>query len=332
MNAVKTFFLLGLLTVLLVWVGNLLGGQQGMIIAFIIAMAMNFFSYWFSDRIVLKAYKARPVSETEAPELYGMVSTLALQAGLPVPQVCIIAGPTPNAFATGRNPEHAVVAVTEGLLGLLNKRELQGVLAHELSHIKHRDILIGSIAATLAGAVMIMASMARYSAIFGGNNRDNRGGGNVVLLLLSFLAPLGAMIIQMAVSRSREYMADAGGASISHDPGALASALNKLDQYGRSMPMPVSPQTAHMFTVSPLHGGGLMSLFSTHPPIAERIARLQAMTTPSLPANGGEISDYSNLPGLSGPYDSKSSLRPAPGRKKSDRSDNYSEGRKIDWS
>jgi heat shock protein HtpX len=330
MNGIKTFFLLGLLTVLLVWAGNLLGGQQGMIIAFIMAMAMNFFSDWFSGRLVLRAYKARPLSEAEAPELYGLVSALALRAGLPVPQICIIPNPAPNAFATGRNPQHAVVAVTEGLLGLLDKRELQGVLAHELSHVKNRDILIGSIAATLAGAGLSVANMARYSAILGGNNRDNRGGGNAILLLLSFLAPLGAMIIQMAVSRSREYMADASGAAISHDPGALASALNKLDQYGKSMPMPASPQTAHIFTVSPLHGGGLMSLFSTHPPIAERIARLQAMTGPSIPAQGGEISDYSNLPLLSGQYDSRSALRPAAGKKKSD--DNYSGGGKIDWS
>ncbi|MDR1396941.1 MAG: zinc metalloprotease HtpX [Desulfarculales bacterium] len=332
MNGLKTFFFLGLLTLMLVWAGNLLGGRQGMIIAFIIAMAMNFFSYWFSDRIVLKAYKARPVSQTEAPELYGLVNTLALEAGLPMPQVCIIPNPSPNAFATGRNPEHAVVAVTEGLLNLLNKRELKGVLAHELSHVKHRDILIGSVAATLAGAVMILANMARYSALLGGNNRDNRGGSNAILLLLSFLAPLGAMIIQMAVSRRREYMADASGAAISHDPGALASALNKLDQYGKSVPMPASPQTAHMFTVNPLHGGGLMSLFSTHPPIAERIARLQAMTAPSVQVTGGEIRDYSNLSSHSGQYNSQPSLRDAPGRKKSVKDNKYSEGGKIDWS
>ncbi len=281
MNRIKTFLLLGGLTLLMVWIGNLIGGRQGMLIAFVLALGMNFFSYWFSDSIVLKAYKAQPVSENEAPELVSMVRSLAAQAGLPMPRVCIIPSDTPNAFATGRNPEHAVVAVTQGIMQLLSPRELRGVLAHELSHVKNRDILIGSIAATMAGAIMVLANFARFGAIFG-DNRE-RGGANVlIMLVLSLLAPLAAMLIQMAVSRSREYLADATGAEISHDPQALAAALSKLEQYNQAKPMAASPQSAHMFTVSPLRGGGLAKLFSTHPPIAERIARLQEMGGPSI--------------------------------------------------
>ena len=279
MNRIKTFLLLTGLTLIMMWIGSLIGGQQGMIIAFGMAVAMNFFSYWFSDRIVLKAYKAQPISEPEAPELYAMVRSLALEAGLPLPRICVIPSDTPNAFATGRNPQHAVVAVTRGIVNLLSPRELRGVLAHELSHIKNRDILIGSIAATMAGAIMILASMTRFSAIMGGgDNQQGRGGNMVLALLISLLAPLAAVLIQMAVSRSREYLADASGAAISHDPQALASALSKLEQAGRQLPMQqATPQTAHMFTVNPLTGGGLASLFSTHPPIEERVARLQQM-------------------------------------------------------
>jgi heat shock protein HtpX len=336
MNNVKTFLLLGALTLLLVWLGGLLGGQEGMILAFVIAIGMNFFSYWFSDRIVLRAYKAQPLSQAEAPQLFALVHSLAQEAGLPMPRICIVANPTPNAFATGRNPEHAVVAVTEGLLKLLDQEELKGVLAHELSHIKHRDILVGSIAATLAGAVMILANMARYGAILGGSQRDNRGAGSgVILLLLSLLAPLGAMIIQMAVSRRREYMADASGAAISHAPLALASALHKLAHYGQSMPIQASPQTAHLFTVNPLNGGGLMSLFSTHPPIQERIARLQQMALPAQQAGRGEIRDYcaaaadfQSYP----PKPPKSPAGPDRGGKKHITYPPESKGDKIDWS
>jgi heat shock protein HtpX len=332
MNGVKTFLLLGLLTVLLVWLGNLLGGQEGMILAFIVAIGINFFSYWFSDRMVLKAYRAQPLSQSQAPELYAMVYSLAREAGLPMPRICIIPNATPNAFATGRNPEHAVVAVTEGLLKLLEPREIKGVLAHELSHVKHRDILIGSVAATLAGAIMILANIARYGAILGGGQRDNRGAGTGMILLLSLLAPLGAMIIQMAVSRSREYMADASGAAISHEPLALASALHKLANYGQSMPMQASAQTAHLFTVSPLNGGGLMSLFSTHPPIQERIARLQQMAASAHQSGLGEIKDYSDPELTFKTSFAKPARRPDPPDLGQGGAANNSSGDKIDWS
>lgn len=296
MNSLRTFLLLGVLTMLMVWVGSLIGGQQGMIIAFVLAVGMNFFSYWFSDKIVLKAYKAQPVSEAEAPELVAMVRSLATEAGLPMPKVCIVPSDTPNAFATGRNPEHAVVAVTRGIVNLLEPRELRGVLAHELGHVKNRDILIGSIAATISGAVMILASMARFGALFGGggNNNSGRGGNTMILLLLSFLAPMAATIIHMAVSRSREYMADVSGAETSHDPQALASALAKLEQYNQNRPMAnATPQTAHIFTVSPLSGGGMAKLFSTHPPIGDRIARLRQMGGPSI--GSGRDSGYQEI-------------------------------------
>jgi heat shock protein HtpX len=268
---------------MMVTIGGLLGGQQGMIIAFLLAVGINFFSYWFSDQIVLKAYKAQPVSPGEAPELYGMVQSLAAAADLPMPKVCIIPTDTPNAFATGRNPQHAVVAVTRGIVRLLSAHELRGVLAHELSHIKNRDILIGSVAACLAGAIMILAGSVRWGMISGG---DNRRGNGLIVLLLSILAPLAAMVIQMAVSRSREYLADASAARISQDPEALASALAKLEQGNQLHPMEASPQTAHMFIVNPLHGGALTRLFSTHPPIGERIACLRALADSSPPRRG----------------------------------------------
>jgi len=257
-------------------IGNLLGGRQGMIIAFFFAVIMNFGSYWFSDKIVLKIYRARPVSEAEAPDLHRMVRQLAQQAGLPMPKVCIMPSESPNAFATGRNPQHAVVAVTQGILRLLDEKELKGVLAHELAHVKHRDILIGSIAATMAGAIMMIASMARWAALFGGfgSRDDDDGGGMIGLIAMSIIAPIAAMLIQMAISRSREYAADEAGASFAGSPYGLAGALQKISSASRQIPMKAEPATAHMFIVSPLSGKSLMSLFSTHPPVEERIRRL----------------------------------------------------------
>jgi heat shock protein HtpX len=262
----------------------MLGGRQGMIIAFLLAGGMNFFSYWYSDKMVLKMYRAQEVSATESPELFEMVSRLSQNAGLPMPRVYIIPQEAPNAFATGRNPDHAVVAVTEGLLKLMSPAELEGVLAHELGHVKNRDILIGTIAATMAGAVMMLASMARWSAILGGGSRgDEEGGlGGIGLLVMSILAPIGAMIIQMAVSRSREYLADTTGAAIAGRPDGLARALEKLGAYSQRIPMNANPATAHMFIVNPLSGASFGRLFSTHPPIEERVARLSG-TRPQAP-------------------------------------------------
>jgi heat shock protein HtpX len=285
MNGFRTTILLALLTALVVWIGQMLGGPNGAVMALILAGGMNFFSYWFSDKIVLKMYRAQEVSANEDPELYGIVQELAGRAGLPMPKVYVIPEETPNAFATGRNPEHAAVAVTQGIRRILNKRELAGVLAHELTHVKNRDILISSIAATLAGAISYIAQMAQWAAIFGGGrSRDdegNGGGGMFGLLFMMIVAPIAAMLIQMAVSRSREYMADAGGAKISGDPMALANALRKLHMGAQNIPLEVSPATqnatAHMFIVSPLTGGGLVNLFSTHPAMEERVARLEAM-------------------------------------------------------
>ncbi|MBE9546650.1 MAG: zinc metalloprotease HtpX [Proteobacteria bacterium] len=278
MNTIKTGILLGALTGLLILIGGYFGGKQGIIIAFIFAMVMNFGSYWFSDKLVLKMYRASEVSESEAPELYSIVKNLALRAGLPIPKVYIVPGDTPNAFATGRDEKHAVVAVTEGILRILNRDELEGVLSHELTHIKNRDMLIGSIAATLAGAIMMLASMAKWTAIFGGfGGDDDEGGGIFGLLIMAILAPIGAMIIQMAVSRSREYLADEGGARISGKPYGLASALEKMARASKAIPMKANPSTAHMFIVNPLTGKSLMNLFSTHPPTEERIARLKRM-------------------------------------------------------
>jgi len=279
MNTIKTALLLGALTGLLMLIGGLFGGQQGVVIAFIFAMVMNFGSYWFSDKLVLRMYKARPVSESEAPELYAMVKNLALKASLPMPHVYIIPGDTPNAFATGRDEHHAVVAVTEGILRILDRDELEGVISHELTHIKNRDMLIGSIAATLAGTIVMLAHMAQWAAIFGGASRDDEegGGGIIGLILMAVLAPIAAAIIQMAISRSREYLADAGGAKISGKPYDLAAALEKLSRASRAIPMKANPSTAHMFIVNPLTRRSLMNLFSTHPPIEERIARLRSM-------------------------------------------------------
>jgi Heat shock protein. Metallo peptidase. MEROPS family M48B len=277
MNTIKTGILLCALTILLVIIGGYFGGRQGIVIAFIFAMVMNFGSYWFSDKIVLKMYRARQVSEGEAPELYSMIKTLALRAGLPMPKVYIVQGDAPNAFATGRNEKHAVVAVTEGLLRILSSDELEGVLSHELTHIKNKDMLIGSIAATLAGAIIMLASMAKWAAIFGVGRDDDEEGGIFGLILMAILAPIAAMIIQMTISRSREYMADKGGACISGKPYGLAGALEKLSQASKAIPMQANPSTAHMFIVNPLTGKSLMNLFSTHPPTEERIARLRRM-------------------------------------------------------
>ena len=250
-----------------------------MVIAFIFALVMNFGSYWFSDRIILRMYRAQEVSETQAPELFTLVRNLALKASLPMPKVYTIPEGAPNAFATGRDENHSVVAVTEGILRILSCEELEGVISHELTHIKNRDMLISSIAATLAGAIVMLAHMAQWAAIFGGGSRDrdDEGGGIAGLILMAILAPIAASIIQMAISRSREYLADAGGARISGRPYDLAGALEKLSRASKAAPMEANPSTAHMFIVNPLTGRSLMNLFSTHPPVEERVARLKAM-------------------------------------------------------
>lgn len=276
-SQIKTVLLLGALTALIIFFGKLLGGTRGMQIAFLLAAAMNFFSYWYSDKIVLRLYRAQEVSPQEAPELHAMVGELAREAQVPMPRVYIIPTDTPNAFATGRNPEHAAVAVTQGILRLLSPMELKGVLAHEMGHVKNRDILIQSVAATLAGAIMILANMARWAAIFGIGRDDEEGPGLLGTLALAIIAPIAAMLIQMAISRSREYLADETGARLCHHPESLASALEKLAYGNQRVPMEANPTTAHMFIVNPLSGQGLMHLFSTHPPIEERVARLRAM-------------------------------------------------------
>jgi heat shock protein HtpX len=287
MNTFRTTILLAVLTALLVWIGDMLGGRQGAVIALVIAGGMNFFSYWFSDKIVIKMYGGQEITANEDPELLGMVSDLATRAGLPMPKVYLIPEETPNAFATGRNPQHAAVAVTQGIRRILNKRELAGVLGHELSHVVNRDILVSTIAATLAGAISYMAQMAQWAMIFGGNrDRDDEGGGNIFgLIVMMIVAPLAAMLIQMAVSRSREYGADAGGAKITGDPLALASALKKLHIGSQQIPLQASPAaanaTAHMFIVNPLTGRSMAALFSTHPPMEERVRRLEEMAATS---------------------------------------------------
>jgi heat shock protein HtpX len=279
-NLIRTTILLTLMTVFFMFIGSLLGGRQGLIIAFFFAAGINLFSYWYSDKIVLRMYKAREATPGQAPELYGLVRDLAARAGLPTPRVYIIPQESPNAFATGRNPENAVVAVTEGLLKIMNRDELAGVLAHELAHVKNRDILIGSIAATMAGAIMMLASIARWSAIFGGGSDDNEGLGGFGLIIMSILAPIAAVLIQTAISRSREYMADDSGARFAQNNEGLARALEKLGAYSGKLPMDANASTAHMFTVNPLSGQKMMSLFSTHPPLNDRIARLRGLQAP----------------------------------------------------
>ncbi|HLO25214.1 MAG TPA: zinc metalloprotease HtpX [Geobacteraceae bacterium] len=278
MNAVKTTFLMALMTVLLVLAGGAIGGRSGMAFALVMAGVMNFVSYWFSDKIVLAMYGAQEVTEADYPEFFGLVRQLAVSAGMPMPKVYIIQSETPNAFATGRNPEHAAVAATTGIMRILSREELMGVMAHELSHVRHRDILISSIAATIAGAITYLAHMAQWAAIFGGGrDRDDEEGGIFGLIVMAIVAPIAAMLIQMAISRSREYEADRGGATLTGNPLYLAGALRKLEMANQQIPMQANAATAHMFIVNPLTGGGLMTLFSTHPPLEERVKRLEAM-------------------------------------------------------
>lgn len=279
-NQLRTLIFLTLLTALFILIGDALGGSGGMVIAFLFACLMNLGAYWFSDRIVLTMYRARKVEEAEAPELYSIVKELSRKAGLPMPKVYMVPSATPNAFATGRNPKHAAVAVTEGILNLLSWEELKGVLGHELAHVKHRDILIQTVAATIAGAVMILARMGQWALIFGGFSRDDSDNpiGALGAIALLIIAPIAALLIQMAISRSREYYADEGGAKIAGNPIYLANALKKLAYGVERMPMKeANPATAHMFIVNPLKKEGVVSLFSTHPPIERRVARLEAM-------------------------------------------------------
>ena len=277
-NTFKTIFLLGTLTGLLVVFGNYFGGTQGMMIAFLFALLMNFGAYWFSDKIVLRMYRARQVTEAEAPELVGLVRSLSQRARLPMPKVWIVPSPAPNAFATGRNPEHAAVAVTEGLLQIMNRDQLEGVLAHELGHITNRDTLISAVAATLAGVIMMLANMARWTAFFGGGRDDeDRGGGVVGLLVMAILAPIAALLIQMAISRTREFVADATAAHVTKKPLALASALERLQMAAERIPLDANPATSHLFIVNPLSGRSLLRLFSTHPSVEERVKRLRAI-------------------------------------------------------
>jgi heat shock protein HtpX len=279
-NTLKTTFLMALMTGLLVVIGQLIGGRSGAIFALGIAAVMNFIAYWSSDKIALARYRAQEVTRDQAPRLFEMVERLAARAGLPMPRLYVIPTQTPNAFATGRDPKHAAVAVTEGALSLLSEDELAGVIGHELGHVKNRDILIQSVAATIGGAVTMLANWAQFAAIFGGGfgggNNDRRGGG-LGLLVMAILAPIAALLIQMGISRSREFMADAAGAKFAGSPRGLANALLKLDDYASRRPMNASPTSAHMFIVNPLRGGGIASLFSTHPPTEERVRRLQAM-------------------------------------------------------
>jgi heat shock protein HtpX len=278
-NMFKTALLLGVLTAIFVLGGGAIAGERGMIIGFLFAAVMNFFSYWFSDKIVLAMYGARQVEEAQAPGLYGMVRRLATRAGIPMPRLYIIQSDTPNAFATGRNPQHAAVAVTDGIMRILDDDELEGVLAHELSHVTNRDVLISTIAATLAGAITYLAHMAQWASFFGGRSHDDEEGGSnpLVMIVFAVLAPIAALLVQMAVSRSREFQADASGAKLAGRSWGLAKALEKIEMAAQVAPMDASPATAHLFIVNPLTGRNVMRLFMTHPPTEERIARLRAM-------------------------------------------------------
>jgi len=276
-STMKTFAFMAAMVALFMVVGQALGGRGGMMMALVMALAMNFFAYWFSDSLALRMNGAREISYQEAPDLYQLISSLAERAGLPMPKVCVVNSDTPNAFATGRNPEHAAVAVTTGLIRLMTRDELEGVIAHELAHIKNRDILISSISATMAGAISYLATMAQWSLLFGGRSNDGEGGNPVAAIVSMIVAPLAASLIQMAISRSREYQADATGAAICGQPRSLAQALGQLENYNRQLPMAVNPASAQMYIVNPLAGGQLANLFSTHPPIQERIQRLLAM-------------------------------------------------------
>jgi len=276
-NLMKTAILMAAITALFMAIGSMLGGQQGMMLALIVALGMNFFSYWFSDKMVLKMYNAQEVDETSAPQFYRMVRELAQRAQLPMPRVYLIHEDAPNAFATGRNPEHAAVAATTGILQVLTERELRGVMAHELAHVKHRDILISTVSATMAGAISMLANFAMF---FGGRNSEGRPANPIAGILVMLLAPLAAGLIQMAISRAREFEADRGGAEISGDPQALASALQKIQHYAQGIPLQAAerhPETAQMMIMNPLSGGGLRGLFSTHPATEERVERLLAL-------------------------------------------------------
>lgn len=277
MNTLKTYILMAALTAIFLAGGQIIGGQQGVIIALVLALAINFFAYWNSDKLALKMNKAREVSQAEAPGLHNIVTTLAQRANLPKPRVYIVNNQTPNAFATGRNPEHAAVAVTTGILELLSKSELEGVLAHELGHIQNRDILISSIAAVIAGAISYLATMAQWAMIFGGGGDDEDGSNPLALLVMIIVAPLAASLVQMAISRKREYLADAAGAKICGNPKSLAGALEKLTNYNKRLPMNVNPASAQMYIVNPLTSGQLANLFSTHPPVEKRIHQLLKM-------------------------------------------------------
>ncbi len=278
MNTMKTFLLMAVLTVMVVFIGQFIGGKSGMVMAFGIAVVMNFVSYWFSDKIVLRMYRATEISESDNSALFQMTRDLTQRANLPMPKLYIIPDSQPNAFATGRNPKHSAVAVTEGIMRLLSKDELRGVIAHELAHIKNRDILTGTIAATFAGAISMLANMAQWAMIFGGRNSDDEGQNPIVGLVMMIVAPIAAMMVQMAISRSREFAADKTGAEMCGNPLSLANALRRLHARAEEIPMEhATPATAHMFIVNPFTGGGLMKLFSTHPPMEERVQKLEAM-------------------------------------------------------
>lgn len=279
MNNFKVFLLMGVLSVILVLIGNAVGGSSGAMLFFLISLGMNFFSYFYSDKVAIKMTGSQPVSEEEAPQLYAIVRQLSQRAGLPMPRIYITPSPQPNAFATGRNPSNAAIAVTEGLLQILNRDELAGVLAHEMAHIKNRDVLIGTVAATFAGAISMIANVIQWGAIFGMGRSDEEGGGGGLLggLLLAIIAPIAALIIQMSISRSREYMADESGARVAGNARGLASALLKLQSAAQRIPMEVNPSASHLFIVNPLSGASMANLFSTHPPIEDRVRRLNEL-------------------------------------------------------
>lgn len=278
MNNFKVWLLMGILSVILVLIGGAVGGSNGAALFFLISLGLNFFSYYYSDRIAIKMTKSRPVSKDEAPELYNIIQRLTERAGLPMPRLYVTPSPQPNAFATGRNPEHSAVAVTEGLLRVLNRSELEGVLAHELAHIKNRDVLVGTVAAAFAGAITMIANIIQWGAILGLGRDDDEGGGSFVgAILMAIIAPIAAMLIQMAISRSREYQADDTGARIAGGSGGLSNALLKLESAAGRIPMQMNPAASHLFIVNPLSGESMARLFSTHPPISERVRRLEDM-------------------------------------------------------
>ncbi|HEX7502793.1 MAG TPA: zinc metalloprotease HtpX [Acidobacteriota bacterium] len=277
MNNLKTVILLGALTGIFLFIGGMLGGQQGMLLALVFAGLMNFVSYWFSDKIVLKAYQASELAESEAPRIYAMVRELSQQAQVPMPAIYVFEQDSPNAFATGRDPNKAVIALSRGIMNAMGEEELKGVIAHELTHVINRDTLLATIAATLAGAIMFLAYQMRWLGLFTGGRDNDRRGGVVGMMAMAIMAPLAATVIQLAISRSREFKADAGAARLTHNPEGLATALEKLTAYAQRVPLQGSRQTAHLFIVSPLSGRSLLALFSTHPPIGERVARLRAM-------------------------------------------------------